>query len=315
MGLAWIKYRNSALPVAFAMASGVWNFAIARAEEIDGRFNIAELPNTATTRHFEIYSDLDTEQLEFHAQFFEGFASYFANGYFEAQQDRRLGIFLFKRSADYESFCVRHFGEIPSPYGFYLGSQEIAVFNRERGLGTATHELVHHFVNKGFERNCPVWVDEGFAMFFEKFLGHVDADGKLHISFGYFSNWRFPQTKDQISALTLDDLFEMRHKSAVRSFFLYLHRQGAMKGFVDAVRLGQYETPQIALERLLGSSLSEIEQDWKEWVGGQPIDANVNLVQSAFVLPQAQWDQWWRNAQKDIYWDETDKLFKAVETQ
>ena len=113
-------------------------------------------------------------------------------------------------------------------YGFYSGlKNNIIVVNRASGLGTATHELVHYFIDVGFPEHPPVWIDEGIATFFEKFIGHFDDSGKLNISFGYFSNWRFPITKKKINKLSLKQIINSKDMSqcAARSFMLFLHKK------------------------------------------------------------------------------------------
>lgn len=42
----------------------------------------------------------------------------------------------------------------------------------------------------------------------------------------------------------------------------------------------------VTLQNVYGKSIPRIEQDWKDWIMSQPSDANVALVQRAFVLTE-----------------------------
>jgi hypothetical protein len=64
-------------------------------------------------------------------------------------------------------------------------------------------EALENDLAPGGRREPPRWVNEGFAAFFEKFIGHLDPQGNLTFSFGYFSNWRFPITKAMVEDLSL----------------------------------------------------------------------------------------------------------------
>ncbi|MFZ2146974.1 MAG: hypothetical protein WAV28_07120 [Sedimentisphaerales bacterium] len=45
-------------------------------------------------------------------------------------------------------------------------------------------------------------------------------------------------------------------------------------------------TGRVTLQNVYGKSIPRIEQDWKDWIMSQPSDANVALVQRAFVLTE-----------------------------
>lgn len=191
------------------------------------------LPREIKTEHLHIYTDLESDSARFYADFFEGFTTYFKENYFDFCQegarassretktsllakilalfgltrkhmtqralpspDRPLDVYLFRNRLRHEFYLIREGGPA-TRHGYYSPHENLIVVNLASGLGTATHELVHHFVARGFNRaQCPQWVDEGFAMFFEKFLAHFDEQGKLTISFGYFSNWPSHRQKD-----------------------------------------------------------------------------------------------------------------------
>ncbi|MDP2652790.1 MAG: hypothetical protein Q8Q08_02040 [Candidatus Omnitrophota bacterium] len=269
------------------------------------------LPREKITDHLHIYSDLSSRDLDFYSIFFEEFTLYFKLKFFQFEQDKPLDMYLFGTQGKYEFYNNRAGGP-RTPFGYYRGPEaNLIVVSLESGLGTATHELVHHFIVKGFTRQpCPVWVAEGLAMFFEKFMGYIDDEGRLFISVGYFSNWRFPQAKAAVEKLTLDDLLNNRHIAAERSFMLFLYKKGYLQTFINLLR--EQDNDPLGLETLIqvyGKDKARIEQEWKEWVRAQPIDANVNLVERAFILDQKGWDAWQEENKGRLDWDEREDIF------
>jgi hypothetical protein len=271
------------------------------------------LPKVHKTKHLKIYTNLGTENTRYYTDVFEGFFDYFNSHYFEIGQKKRLKVYLFGDPYTYDTFVKTFKGY--TPYGFYMGpADNIIVVNCDSGLGTATHELVHHFIATSFETRPPKWIDEGIATFFEKFIGHLDAEGNLEISFGYFSNWRFPQTKSRADSLSIRRLIASTDpdQCAARSLMLFLHKKGlfreCIKGWKNA------KDPSAAVEVLTavyGGSLDEIETDWKAWVNAQPVDVDVMLVPSAFILTDSEWQQWWQSNQARLYWSEDEKIYRV----
>jgi len=266
-----------------------------------------------------IHTDLPDKQAAHYERFFEGFYDYFSSNYFPLQQDQRLVILLFGRPQDYESFRSKNGGP-DTPYGYYMGKRRNAIIvNRERGLGTVTHELVHHFLAIGDMNHHADWINEGVPAFFEKFIGHIDSKGKLQISFGYFSNWRFPVAKVLMENVTIDELFKTDDQCLARSFMLFLHKKGRLRPFVRELRRqGKEAMPTQILATIYGKSISRIEGEWKEWGQRQAIDENVKLVPAAFVKTQLEWDTWWKEEKDRLTWDETQKIYvvrQATESQ
>ena len=237
------------------------------------------LPRERTTKHVHIYTDLGEEDLDFYVNFFEGFIIYFRENYLAFSQ-KPLTMYLFGNMQSYTSYSERH--EAPrTPFGYYLGEFNLIVVNLESGVGTATHELVHHLVHKGSAKPCPHWANEGIATFFEKFIGYLDDGGKLHISFGYFSNWRFPITKAEVDSISLRRLVRVPNdQCSARSLMLFLHKKGVFKRFIHELSVCEDDrNGLITLERVYGKDLYELEKEWKDWIRSRPIDANVLLVQ------------------------------------
>ncbi len=270
----------------------------------------SSLDSIVETEYVQIYTDLDDEQIIFYSNFFDEFYRYFDREYFPIQQDRKLKVLLFGNPYTYRDYSEDLYGRY-SPYGSYLGPKKnTIVVNLESGLGTVTHEFVHHFMSVGKIDNYSDWINEGFPTFFEKFMGYLDAEGDLHISFGYFSNWRFPQTKNVIDNYTLDELLNTDDQSVARSFNLFLHKNGHLTDFIRSLynEHGKAD-PVRMLETIYGDNLLTIEAEWKDWVKSQPIDANVELVQSSFVLSYQEWVRWRETTQDYLIWDERQELY------
>ena len=272
------------------------------------------LSNQRKTQHFHIYTDLDSGSLDHYEQFFEGFVKYFEKDYFKIRQRRPLKIYLFKNEASYKPYAESVHGSY-TKYGFYMGlKRNLIVVNRASGLGTTTHELVHYFIDTSFVKHPPEWIDEGIATFFEKFIGHLDENGNLTISFGYFSNWRFPITKKDINKLNLKNLIKSSDpdQCAARSLMLFLHKKGLFSKCVKKWRIAKNDpTGVVTLEKIYGKSISKIEQDWKNWIRSQPIDENVKLVPWAFVKTNEDWRKWWQKNQNRLYWSEEEQIYRV----
>jgi hypothetical protein len=292
----------------------------------DGRFVPAtprfpvdkSLSRERTTEHLHIYSDLSEGDLDFYAKFFERFIIYFRENYLPFSQERPLTMYLFGDMQSYLSYSERQ--KAPrTPYGYWLAEFNVIVVNLKTGVGTATHELVHHLVYKGFVKPCPHWANEGIATFFEKFIGHVDDRGQLHISFGYFSNWRFPITKHEVDNISLGKLVRTPNdQCTARSLMLFLHKKRLFTQFIHELSLREDDpTGLITLIRIYGKDLPDLEKEWKDWIRLQPVDDNVLLVQRSFVKTQHDWDLWWEANKNRLYWDEEEHLYlvKGVEVK
>ena len=270
----------------------------------------ASLGNRIESPYFQIYTDLASGQAEFYATFFNEFYRYFESEYFPIEQKKKLKVFLFESPSAYRDYVEKKFKNY-TPYGSYLGRRyNTIVVNLDSGLGTATHELVHHFMATADLDYYSDWISEGFPAFFEKFIGYLDAEGKLHISLGYFSNWRFSLTKKVIDQYTLKALFKTKDQSIARSFNLFLHKQGHLNNFIEALYSGAGKADPIqTLKAVYGADLATIEDEWKGWAQSQPIDANVKLVSRSFILPYPDWVRWWESNRNNLHWDEEKRLY------
>jgi hypothetical protein len=142
-------------------------------------------------------------------------------------------------------------------------------------------------------------------------MGSIADDGALNISFGYFSNWRFPVAKEKIETYTLSRLIEDGEPCLASSFMLFLHTKGHMRRFVQQLQAGgKGAKPAELLVAVYGQPLDTIEREWKAWVAGQPIDGNVNLVPSSFVKTASEWRAWWQENKERLVWDETRGIYR-----
>ena len=270
------------------------------------------LTKRRVTEHLEVYTDLGDDELEFHVTFFEQFIDYFQQEYFPFQQEERLRVYLFATTEGYRSYGDNRHSFPPGDTGFYSPDRNLILVNRESGLGTATHELVHHFVDCGFVRELPSWANEGIANFFEKFIGYIDERGELNISVGYFHPAEFTYTKFVAEHTTLGHVVNSDDQPLQRSLMMFLHKKGLFTSFVRELQAKQYELSTLdALMRVYGADLDTIEADWKAWVSAQPLDENVTLVQAAFVMNKPDWDRWWRQNGDRLYWDDGEEVYKV----
>ena len=270
------------------------------------------LINQHKTEHFHIFTNFDSDSIDYYENLFEGFLDYFSTEYFKVNLNRRLKVYLFRNEKSYKNYVTKSYKTYTS-YGFYMGPwANTIVINAESGLGTAIHELVHHFIATNFSTHPPAWIDEGIATFFEKFIGYIDSGGNLHISVGYFSNWRFPITKRNLKRLSLIQLVNSNDpdQCAARSFMLFLHKKGFFKSFIKQISVQKNDSTGLTtLQNIYGQPIDQIENQWKNWIKSQPIDGNVNLVQWAFIKTEEQWQQWkYANINK-LYWNQNERVY------
>jgi len=273
-----------------------------------------ELSTVRSTAHFTLRSDLDGASLEHQARVFEAFHAWFSERYFPAPEAPPLKVYLFSTRQGYSHFC-RRFRRSFTDYGFYVAKDNVVVLNHQRGLGTATHELVHHFIHRSFARAPPEWVNEGFAAFFEKILGHFDEQGRLVLSVGYFNPWRFEQTKAQQSQLDLTGLARSDevNQSAARSVMLFLHQRGKLTPFIKALAAETNDPDGLrTLERVVEKPIADIDAEWKSWIAAQPLNDEVKLLPLSFVKTPAEWQKWWGDHQTRLRYDEVREKFVPI---
>ncbi len=282
----------------------------------DGSNPLTILTTQLITRNFNIHTNLDFERLDYFEKFFEGFYKYFDREIFKIKQPKRLEVFLFDDLETYGPYARHLTGPGFTEYGFYLPYRNVMVVNANSGLGTVTHELVHHVTYCGFEAPPEQWIREGISTFFEKFIGYLDADGELHITFGYFSNVRLPVTKENFDTLRLQSLIGQGNypQPLIRSFVMFLHKKGKFAEFMRISADARADTFGLgALEKVYGKPLDEIEAEWKQWVRQLPMDNDIFLVEEAFVKTADEWQKWWSENEHRLYFNEAEQVYHVKE--
>jgi hypothetical protein len=267
------------------------------------------------TKHLEIYTNLEPKPLDHYERLFEGFIKVFSERYFEVNQKRRLKMYLIGNQDNYREFVKANFPRHTTPFGFFSASKNMIVINLSRGLGTATHELVHHFRHVAFARRPPTWVDEGFASFFEKFIGYIDDQGELHIYLGYFSNWRFPDTQARLASIGLKTLtsFNSKDQGVARTVMLFLHRKNLLVKFIRRAKDGCRKDCLAELSEIYGADLATFERDWKAWIAAQTDLRDIKMVPLAFISNQESWDSWLESNKDRYSWSDEQQRYVPLE--
>jgi hypothetical protein len=93
---------------------------------------------------------------------------------------------------------------------------------------------------------------------------------------------------------------------------LFLHKKGHLRRFVQQLQTkGKEAKPEEILVGSYGQPIATIEREWKEWIAGQPIDGNVNLVPLSFVRTEPEWDAWWQANKDRLMWDEAQGIYRV----
>jgi hypothetical protein len=262
---------------------------------------------------FRVRTDAETRDVAHDARVLDAFHAWFSETWFPTG-DVPLDVYWFADTGSYSAYC-RRFRFRFSPFGFYVDASDLVIANREAGLGTALHEVVHHFVRYGFVREPPRWIDEGFAAFFEKVIGHLDAQGRLTISVGYFNPWRFRLAKRQALEIGLEELAGAwePNQNVARAFMLWLHRHGRLQPFMRRLAAGDTGRDGLdALEATLESDVVTTEQRFRDWIRAQPIDDDVDLLERSFVLDAPGWERWWAQNRTRLEWSPADARYRKT---
>ena len=187
---------------------------------------------------------------------------------------QRINVFL--PSVDEGSALLnrRHAG------GVYRHNQRMLI-----ALDTAVclrHELVHALHHGEMDRlgqQHPLWIEEGLALLLEDY--EADSTGSI----------QFPQTeRDNIARMMLreerlmswsllmadDDAVTVdpaRSYAQLRSMMRFIHRNfGIGNWYATYVEHFQDDpTGRVSLEAISGSSIAELESQWRQWLSQEPI--------------------------------------------
>lgn len=280
----------------------------------DGSNPLTILTTQLITRHFNIHTNYHFERLDYFEKLFEGFYEYYDSRFLKIKHPKRLEVFLFDGPKYYRPFARHLTGPRYSRYGFYLSYKDMIVVNGDAGLGTLAHELAHHFTDCAFDYQPAEWIHEGISTYFEKFIGRLDEKGKMHITFGYFSNERLPRAKEIIHEFTFSELIGRGRfpQSLIRTFVMFLHEKGKFIEFVRAAAAESVDDPfgLGAIEKVINQPLDQIETEWKNWVLGLPMNDDLFLIDAEFVKTPAEWDKWWSQNHKRLYFDPAAQIYR-----
>ncbi|MGE3171294.1 MAG: hypothetical protein AB7O97_01630 [Planctomycetota bacterium] len=174
---------------------------------------------------------------------------------------------------------------------------DLLVVDASTGLGTGFHELVHYCLKLAAPRERPVFVEEGVASFFEKFLGWLDDDGALHLTVGYLHPGRYLSVSNRHPEFDVAAMWTVDRAGfdygAARSFMLFLHRRGWLRPFVLALP-GAAGDGRAELEAIAGRTLAELDAEWHAWIEANPyvLGGDATLVERSTVLDAVGWQRW-----------------------
>jgi len=201
--------------------------------------------------------------------------SCFHNDYFEKKPDDITTIFLFKDDNTYRYWAKKLYGDDDlSRFGYYKPGKKVMLMNISTGTGTLVHEMTHALVRYDFP-DIPSWFNEGLGSLYER------SSLSNNQIIGYV-NWRLPALQKAISdnsytpisslVKTNDDEFygdrsDVNYAQA-RYLCMYLQENGLLKRFYKAFRDNYRDdnTGKTTLEKITGKSLSELDNNYIEWV-------------------------------------------------
>ena len=200
--------------------------------------------------------------------------------FFEVRPTEPIKVYLFRREADYETYCKRKYKRAcGTPFGFYVEADRRMVMNISTGGGTLNHELVHPLLETDFPQ-VPAWFNEGLASLFEG--AYYNRKGRLR----GMLNWRLPGLQSALrkdpKAVPLRSLMSTTRKqfydddsgtlyAAARHLLLYLQRKHLLQRYYEEFKKTAKADPTgiTAMETVTGKKLAELEKEWLRWVRSQ----------------------------------------------
>jgi len=216
---------------------------------------------------YTIYSDLPRADLDIYAKICESLRVYFERKFFSTGT-KKVKIYVFATADSYGTYLKKLGRFAPeTEYGFYKLGKALIAFNSTTGLGTFTHELSHHFINTS-DVKLPVWFDEGFSAFFEKFIGIYQKDGSVLLTFGYVSPERFSEAWHLKAAgrLSLLPLFSEKfpNESLACNFVLFAFDNDKLKELLNNTVLEKDSVKLV--EEIFRRPLRDVEAEWGKWM-------------------------------------------------
>lgn len=207
---------------------------------------------------------------------------------FGVQGTSRAGINVFRDKKEMDAFAAKRYKYSPvaSCNGFFTTADGGAIclfwqeFCGQRPETVLMHEGTHHFVNAVFRDALPIWLNEGFAVYFEnsRFDGRNLDMGRVPV--GRLKQLQAQMRQDKHVGLeklfaTAQKDFGVDHYGAAWAFVFWLAHGGSTRELaVHQQALGQFvvdcranRKDGKALVGYLGRpSLAALEKEWKGWV-------------------------------------------------
>lgn len=275
----------------------------------------AEVQCTLSSERFVLHTDFAPDEAERQRRLLEGMCTWLEAHWFTEPFERHpLRVLLFADEARMQRWNASH--ELPEAAGRYIESADLLVIDLSTGLGTALHELAHYYLRCTCRHPRTRFVEEGIASFFEKFLGHIDDDGRLELSVGYFHPGRYLLLSRQHVRLHVQDLWNPDASgpdyAAARSFMLFLHRRGLLHPFVQALRASDGDGREV-LQALAGTSIEQLDREWHEWVVANPpvLGGDTMLVARATIVPTNEWPEWLAAHEPPLEFDDQQGIWRV----
>ncbi|NEO85419.1 MAG: hypothetical protein F6J87_14400 [Spirulina sp. SIO3F2] len=240
-------------------------------------------PQVGAAPGFQLYSDRplpeqDVQIQRFLQEFRAAVGARFLN---TGPASCSVDVYLLRNDANYAAILQTF--HIKTPFGFFTtitGTPRL--FVREgSGLGTLTHEMMHHFVYCTFPQGLPTWVDEGIATLMEKFIA-IERNGQLAFSWGYRHHWRDPNIRKVLGTIDLATALQAgRDQDLFNALFLMLYHQQRLAPLLNQLQINADKTGFPTLMATLNLSMGEIQRQWQQWM--QTDAFNLPIVEQSFV--------------------------------
>ena len=253
---------------------------------------------------FTVYSDLPEYKIRQYLGVCALFKDYFNSNVLPVRKGR-IRIYLFGTSAAYIRYCskINYHG---SPYGFYSKDLKLLTVNHETGTGTMLHELTHFFMDAGGYL-VPLWMEEGVATYFEKFVAFYENEDNRLLSVGYFSPWRFGETQllRKKGLARFDKLPD--YQSLDRAFMMYVAENGGISRFLRTYLKTRDDTE--AVREFFGEDPRTVQQNWVQWIDAQHYNRNINFLEASRIFETRKAMETYMSA-RNAYWDSTRNLYR-----
>lgn len=258
---------------------------------------------------FELYSDRpqpeqDAEIQRLLTDFRTAVGARFLN---TGPESCAVDVYLMHSDANYNAILETF--DIQTPFGFFTPiTGKPRLFVRDvTGLGTLTHEMMHHFVYCTFPQGLPTWVDEGVATLMEKFVA-IERDGQLVFSWGYRHGGRELHMRKVLDVIELESTLQAGlDQDLFNSLFLMLYHQQHLAPLLNQLQTNGDKTGFPTLMATLNLSMDGIRQQWQTWM--QTDVFNLPIVEQSFMARAGEAESVDRYFQNQWRWNPTQQMW------